>query len=387
MATIAVPGGPAPLATTGSAMTPDLQCEGVSKSFGSLLAVDRVSVEIPAGSFFSILGPSGCGKTTLMRMIAGFEEPSAGDIRIKGRSVLDTPPNRRNVKMVFQHLALFPMMNVAQNIAYGLQCRGAAKAEVTRRVAEVLQRIGLPDVGHKEVGQLSGGQKQRIAIARCMVLDPDVLLLDEPLGALDLKLRERMKIELKLLQHQFNTTFVYITHDQSEALVMSDRVAVMNAGRFEQVGTPEELYHSPRSAFVAGFVGDSNRWSARVTAADGGDITARTPAGVAFLGRSGGGAALAPGDPVAVFVRPEAIATVRRADAGTKPGGARNRMDGAVDSRLFNGANSRVLVRVAGDQLIEVDTPQADASASLAPGEAVELSWSREQTMCFRSPG
>jgi spermidine/putrescine transport system ATP-binding protein len=201
----------------------DLECLNVSKRFGSFTAVDDVSFQIPAGSFFSILGPSGCGKTTLMRMIAGFEEPASGDIRIKGNSVLGTPPNRRNVKMVFQHLALFPMMNVGENIAYGLRCHGAGRADIKRKVADVLARVGLPGVEAKEISQLSGGQKQRIVIARCMVLEPDVLLLDEPLGALDLKLRERMKVELKLLQHQFATTFVYITHDQSEALVMSDQ--------------------------------------------------------------------------------------------------------------------------------------------------------------------
>jgi spermidine/putrescine transport system ATP-binding protein len=241
-------------------MTYDLECLGITKRFGAFTAVNNVSFDIPSGSFFSILGPSGCGKTTLMRMIAGFEEPSAGDIRLKGRSVTGTPPNKRNVKMVFQHLALFPMMNVGENIAYGLRCAGLNRDEIKRRVGDVLARIGLPGVADKEINQLSGGQKQRIAIARCMVLEPDVLLLDEPLGALDLKLREHMKIELKLLQHQFDTTFVYITHDQSEALVMSDRVAVMNGGRFEQVGTPQELYHSPSDGFVAGFVGDSNRW-------------------------------------------------------------------------------------------------------------------------------
>src|SRR5262245_6033727 len=247
----------------------DLECLGITKRFGGFAAVDGVSFSVPRGSFFSILGPSGCGKTTLMRMIAGFEEPTSGDIRLKGRSVVGTPPNRRNVKMVFQHLALFPMMNVGENIAYGLRCRGAGRDEIRRKVTDVLARIGLPGVEGKEISQLSGGQKQRIAIARCMVLEPDVLLLDEPLGALDLKLRERMKIELKLLQHQFATTFLYITHDQSEALVMSDRVAVMNAGRFEQVGTPQELYHQPRTAFVAGFVGDSNRWQGRVASASG----------------------------------------------------------------------------------------------------------------------
>ncbi len=236
----------------------DLSCEAVTKRFGAFTAVDEVSLDIPSGSFFSILGPSGCGKTTLMRMIAGFETPNAGDIRIKGESVLGLPPNRRNVKMVFQHLALFPMMNVGENIAYGLRCRGDEKSEIAGKVARVLERVGLPGVEDKRIEQLSGGQKQRIAIARCMVLEPDVLLLDEPLGALDLKLRERMKIELKQLQHQFETTFLYITHDQSEALVMSDTVAVMNAGRFEQIGTPQELYDNPGSGFVAGFVGDSN---------------------------------------------------------------------------------------------------------------------------------
>ena len=368
-------------------MQQDLEVDRVTKRYADHLAVDALSFAVPRGSFFSILGPSGCGKTTLLRLIAGFLAPDEGDVRIGGRSMRGVAPNRRPANMVFQQLALFPMMSVGENVAFGLARRGVARAERERKAAAMLERVGLAGAGGKRVDELSGGQRQRVAIARSLVLEPTLLLLDEPLGALDLKLREHMKIELKQLQAEFGTTFVYITHDQSEALVMSDRVAVMNAGRFEQVGTPEELYHSPRSAFVAGFVGDSNRWSARVTASDGGDITARTPAGVAFLGRSGGGAALAPGDPVAVFVRPEAIATVRRADAGTKPGGARNRMDGAVDSRLFNGANSRVLVRVAGDQLIEVDTPQADASASLAPGEAVELSWSREQTMCFRSPG
>ncbi|MFN3628399.1 MAG: ABC transporter ATP-binding protein, partial [Parvibaculum sp.] len=190
------------------------------------------------------------------------------DIRLKGKSVVTTPPNKRNVKMVFQHLALFPMMNVGENIAYGLHCRGAGKAEITERVRNVLERIGLPDVAQKQVAQLSGGQRQRIAIARCMVLEPDVLLLDEPLGALDLKLRERMKIELKMLQSQFDTTFLYITHDQSEALVMSDNVAVMNGGRFEQIGTPQDLYHKPASGFVAGFVGDSNRWQGKVASMD-----------------------------------------------------------------------------------------------------------------------
>jgi spermidine/putrescine transport system ATP-binding protein len=351
-------------------MSDDLECEGLSKRFGPFTAVDDVSFGVPRGSFFSILGPSGCGKTTLMRMIAGFETPSAGDIRLKGRSVVGVPPNRRNVKMVFQHLALFPMMNVGENIAYGLRCRGEGRAEIGRKVADVLARVGLPGVEGKEIGQLSGGQKQRIAIARCMVLEPDVLLLDEPLGALDLKLRERMKIELKQLQHQFATTFLYITHDQSEALVMSDRVAVMNAGRFEQVGTPQELYHAPASAFVAGFVGDSNRWLGRVVAADG--AGARVALGDGTPVTAGWGAGpLAEGAAAEVFVRPEAIRLGQRENALT----------GVVEGLLFNGASSRVLVRAAGE-LIEVDDP-AQGTARRAAGEAVTLGWEAGQARAY----
>ncbi|HIP80387.1 MAG TPA: ABC transporter ATP-binding protein, partial [Kiloniellaceae bacterium] len=330
----------------------DLECTDVSKTFGRLRAVDEVSFKIPSGSFFSILGPSGCGKTTLMRMIAGFEDPTAGDVKIKGASVLNTPPNKRNVKMVFQHLALFPMMNVYENIAYGLRCNGTGKAEIEQKVKRVLERIALPDVGEREIHQLSGGQKQRIAIARCMVLDPDVLLLDEPLGALDLKLREAMKIELKLLQHQFNTTFVYITHDQSEALVMSDNVAVMNHGRFEQIGSPQQLYHSPASAFVAGFVGDANRWNGRVLEAANGGIRVETAAGLDLGCTAGSGQKFQNGDTVEVFVRPEFIRTGRREAV---PAAGHNRLEGVVDSLLFNGANSRVLVRSGTGGLIEAD--------------------------------
>lgn len=364
----------------------DLECLNVSKRFGSFTAVDDVTFQIPAGSFFSILGPSGCGKTTLMRMIAGFEEPAAGDIRIKGNSVLGTPPNRRNVKMVFQHLALFPMMNVGENIAYGLRCHGAGKAEVRRKVADVLARVGLPDVAEKEIGQLSGGQKQRIAIARCMVLEPDVLLLDEPLGALDLKLRERMKIELKLLQHQFATTFVYITHDQSEALVMSDQVAVMNAGKFEQVGTPQELYFTPNTAFVAGFVGDSNRWRGRVVSAEGDSVSVETSEGHKLVGLRGrNGATLDRGDTVEVFVRPGAITIGRAGGVPRRP--QENALGGKIDSLLFNGADSRVLVRTGDGSLVQAALSEAGAHGDLRPGEPIELVWPHKQTNCFRATG
>ncbi|KGF70014.1 spermidine/putrescine ABC transporter ATP-binding protein [Hoeflea sp. BAL378] len=361
----------------------DLECIEIKKHFGSVRAVDDVSFEIPKGSFFSILGPSGCGKTTLMRMIAGFEQPSSGDIRIKGKSVIGTPPNKRNVKMVFQHLALFPMMNVYENIAYGLRCAGASRDVIRTKVHDVLARISLPDVANREISQLSGGQKQRIAIARCMVLDPDVLLLDEPLGALDLKLREAMKIELKLLQHQFDTTFVYITHDQSEALVMSDNVAIMDKGKFVQIGTPQELYHRPAAAFVAGFVGDTNRWAGRVTRVENGAVEVATDAGLIIRGSVRGAGAPSAGDAVHVFVRPEFITAARA--GGQAPTGAagQNVIEGRIDSILFNGANSRVLVRDKAGELIEADVVLTGGVEDLKPKDDVTLSWSPEQTMSF----
>jgi spermidine/putrescine transport system ATP-binding protein len=360
----------------------DLECVEVTKHFGTFTAVDGVSLQVAQGTFFSILGPSGCGKTTLMRMIAGFEQPSSGDIRINDRSVLATPPNRRPVNMVFQHLALFPMMNVADNIGYGLRRRGLPRADIVQRVNTVLARIGLPGAGPKRINQLSGGQKQRVAIARCMVLEPTVLLLDEPLGALDLKLREHMKIELKQLQHQFGTTFLYITHDQSEALVMSDQVAVMNGGRLEQVGTPQELYYRPTSVFVAGFVGDSQSWDGRVTARSGETLAVATGNGLSLLARSAG-APLDEGMEVRLFVRPEAIEIA----AGSLSAAA-NRLSGTLESVLFNGANSRAMVRISTGDLLAVAMAPA-ASLALMPGAAVELGFAADQVLAFpaRRPG
>lgn len=358
----------------------DLECENIVKRFGPFTAVDGVSLEIPSGSFFSILGPSGCGKTTLMRMIAGFETPNSGDIRLKGKSVVDTPPNKRNVKMVFQHLALFPMMNVGENIAYGLRCRGENKADITAKVAAVLDRISMPGVQEKQISQLSGGQKQRIAIARCMVLNPDVLLLDEPLGALDLKLREHMKIELKQLQSRFDTTFLYITHDQSEALVMSDNVAVMNAGRFEQIGAPETLYHAPKTAFVAGFVGDSNRWDGTVSSVSGDQASVVMADGLEMVARIGG-ATPAPGGKVEVFVRPEAMQVLPQ--VSSTPSDAMNTIAGVVDSLLFNGAASRVLVRTASGLLIEVVHRIDAGQVRVRAGDPVRVGWAHDAGLCF----
>jgi spermidine/putrescine transport system ATP-binding protein len=360
----------------------DLECRDLVKTYGTFKAVDGISVQIPSGSFFSILGPSGCGKTTALRLVAGFGEPTSGDILIKGRSVLKTPPNKRPVNMVFQHLALFPMMNVAENIGYGLRRRGMAREDIAKRVADILARVDLPHAGDKRIDQLSGGQKQRIAIARCMVLDPAVLLLDEPLGALDLKLREHMKVELKQLQHQFGTTFIYITHDQSEALVMSDKVAVMNHGRFEQVGSPQELYFNPNTAFVAGFVGDANRWAGKAVSANGQVVTVERADGVRLNGMAGEDGAIARGGAVEIFVRPEEI-SIEPAGTTPLPPDGTNQLQGEVESFLFNGAMSRVLVRAGAGAPISVAFAHDSGIGNFAVGQPVSLRFAPVKCRCF----
>jgi spermidine/putrescine transport system ATP-binding protein len=358
----------------------DLEALGVEKRFGGFTAVADLSFSVERGSFFSILGPSGCGKTTLLRMIAGFQQPDSGEIRIGGASMNGVAPNRRPVNMVFQHLALFPMMNVSENVGYGLARRGLPRAEITRRVGEMLERVSLGGSQDKRVDQLSGGQKQRVAIARSLVLEPTLLLLDEPLGALDLKLREHMKIELKQLQAAFGTTFVYITHDQSEALVLSDRVAVMNAGRFEQIGTPQQLYYEPATPVVAGFVGANNRIAGRATGVAGEAVELVTAAGLYLFARRRG--AVATGDAVEAYVRPEVVQLAR--DAAALPPDQPS-YAGRIESLLFDGANSAVLLREASSQLeFRVALPQAGRLADLSVGEVVAFAFDPQRAVCFR---
>jgi spermidine/putrescine transport system ATP-binding protein len=354
----------------------DLELLGVSKRFDDHLAVDDVSFAVGKGEFFSILGPSGCGKTTLMRLIAGFAEPSAGEIRIGGRTVLGIPANRRPVNMVFQSLALFPMMSVGENVAYGLRCRGIGKAEATTRMLKMLERVGLPGFANRAVATLSGGQRQRVAIARCLVLEPTLVLLDEPLGALDLKLREQMKLELKQIQATFDTTFVYITHDQSEALVMSNRVAVMNSGRFEQVGTPRELYHNPATRFVAGFVGDTNSWTGEAVRSAGGSVAVHLPGGSVIEGTG-----RADNTRAACFVRPEAISIASTPETlGILP----NRFSGRVSAVLFDGANSSVMIEIPDlDQPLRASLPQVGPMAGLSVGAPVVVGWTAEAARIF----
>ena len=359
--------------------TPDLEARAVVKRFGAHTAVDSLSFSVARGSFFSILGPSGCGKTTLLRMIAGFIAPDDGDILIGGNSMSDVAPNRRPVNMVFQQLALFPMMNVGENVAFGLARRGMARAERAKKSAAMLERVGLGGAGHKAVDELSGGQRQRVAIARSLVLEPTLLLLDEPLGALDLKLREHMKIELKQLQAAFGTTFVYITHDQSEALVLSDHVGVMNKGRFEQLGTPQELYYSPATPFVAGFVGSNNRISGRATSVSAGIVELESAEGWTIRAAAHG--TVQAGAQVEAFVRPE-VASLGRTPAELPVG--QPSYTANVESLLFDGANSAVLVRESKSRFeFRIALPQTGRFADLRVGEALHVGFDPERAACF----
>lgn len=360
-------------------MPNDLSVRNIIKRFGKFTAVDNVSFDVPEGSFFSILGPSGCGKTTLLRMIAGFEEPTSGVLEIRGKNMLGVPPNRRPVNLVFQHLALFPMMDVAENIGFGLKRRGVSAPEIKKKTETMLERVGLPGYGIKQINQLSGGQKQRVAIARCLVLEPSVLLLDEPLGALDLKLREQMKVELKKLQAKVGTTFIYITHDQSEALVMSDQVAVMNHGRFEQVDTPQNLYGNPDTPFVAQFVGDNNKWRGKVTQSNSDEVLIETDEGYSFHTKAH--SSCPAGSTVDLFLRPEAMRIEPQQTEGL------NVFDVTVKAILFDGANSRLLTVTKEDHELVVTLPQNHEFDHIVEGDAISVGWHPDSGICFEAEG
>jgi putative spermidine/putrescine transport system ATP-binding protein len=324
-------------------MTPAVSFQNVSRHFGAVRAVDGASFDIEAGAFFAMLGPSGSGKTTCLRLIAGFEQPSAGHIEIFGETAEGVPPYRRSVNTVFQDYALFPHMNVAENVAYGLMIRRVPRPEREAQAREALAMVKLAGLEARRPGELSGGQRQRVALARALVNRPKVLLLDEPLGALDLKLREQMQVELKALQQALGITFVFVTHDQGEALSMADRVAIFNDGKVVQIGTPEEVYERPQTRFVADFVGSSNLISPDVAARFGGS----------------GWASL----------RPEKIALL---PAGARPGDGLLSAEGTVTAVQYQGAVTRLIVDVAGTAL-GVSLPAGAAAAER--GRAVTLAW------------
>ncbi len=347
----------------------DVELVDVTRRFGDVTAVDALTVRIEAGSFFSLLGPSGCGKTTTLRLVAGFEQPDQGEIRIAGVDVAGVPPYRRSVNTVFQHYALFPHLDVADNVGYGLKQKGVERAERTRRVGEALELVRLSGYDRRRTWQLSGGQQQRVALARALVNKPTVLLLDEPLGALDLKLRRAMQHELKSLQTQTGVTFIYVTHDQEEALTMSDRLAVMRSGRIRQEGTPRELYDAPVERYVADFVGVSNFFPARVVAVDA-PLLLETTSGYRLRAvRPDGTGPVAAGADVSIAVRPERV-RLDGPDAGGVPGRLveTTYLGDATEFRVRTAALGDVVARRLNSE------PGAEA-ARYAVGDAVTVVW------------
>lgn len=350
----------------------DVSVSNLTKRWGDLTAVDNISFDVPKGSFFSVLGPSASGKTTVLRMIAGFETPTAGDIFIRGQRINDVPPNKRPCNLVFQRLALFPMMNVIDNVTFGLRRRGGLdKAEMEKMANDVLARVDLKGLNNRKINQISGGQQQRVALARSLVLDPTVLLLDEPLSALDLKLRQDMKLELKRLQHRMGTTFMYITHDQTIALAMSDIVAVINFGKLEQVASPEILYREPATHFVASFVGENNRWNNGKVVKFTDDTTCQVDFG-GILSNARMGEKLKPGDNVDLFIRPEMILL--------KPGKQGSGNLGKVKEINFDGSSSLVVVDLLESKpplSINVKLQHTEETPDIAVGDTVTVSWGK----------
>jgi spermidine/putrescine transport system ATP-binding protein len=357
--------------------TDSVVLESVTKRFGDVTAVDGIDLAISEGEFFTMLGPSGCGKTTTLRMIAGFEEVDAGRLTIDGEDMLGIPPNKRPTNTVFQSYALFPHLTVKENVAFGLKRKRVEKREVERRVSGELERVGLADQGNRKPAQLSGGMQQRVALARALVNLPRVLLLDEPLGALDLKLRKGLQVELKKIQQEVGITFVYVTHDQEEALTMSDRIAVMNSGRIEQIGDPEQVYDRPTTTFVAGFIGVSNLMPGTVRkSGENGEV--ELDSGVR-VGTDVDGFAV--GDRCHAVVRPEKLAI-------GSGGRGEPSVEGLVESSLYLGTSTQLIVRLSDEVRMTVLVPNADEAErqSLPGGGAnVKLSWAPEHMHLVRS--
>ena len=341
----------------------EIRLVGLVKRFEDVTAVDGIDLDVPGGEFFALLGPSGCGKTTTLRLVAGFEQPTDGRILLDGVDMVRTPPHKRKVNTVFQSYALFPFLSVADNVAFGLRFQDVDKAEARRRVAEALALVQLQGLERRRPAQLSGGQQQRVALARALVLNPTVLLLDEPLGALDAKLRKTLQVELKALQEAVGITFVYVTHDQEEALTMSDRLAVM-AGRIEQVGPPTELYEAPASTYVAGFLGVANLFSATAGARDGGG-RCRLRLGEFELEASGGDTA-ATGE-VRVVIRPGRVRLEEYGSTGP------NRVPGMVERLVYQGPATQLVIRLANGEALQALVQNQGQPLSWRQGTAIAV--------------
>lgn len=337
----------------------------VTIRFGDFTAVHNTNLEIKSGEFFSFLGPSGCGKTTLLRCISGFSDPTEGRVLIGGKDMAGIGPNKRPTALIFQHLALFPLMSVAENIAFPLEVGGVSKKDRRKRADELLDMIALPGIGDKKISELSGGQKQRVAIARALAVEPDILLLDEPLSALDLKLRQHMRTELRDIQQRVGVTFIYITHDQGEALTMSDRLAVMREGVIQQVGAPNEIYNTPQTAFVASFVGENNAITGKINHINGEMITLTTPLGD-VVGKAGIDEKFALGDECCLFIRPEQLTI----SEGATP---QNAIKATLNNQEFEGATNHLFLENSGVQLRVSQSNIGALATSFSRGMSLDL--------------
>jgi spermidine/putrescine transport system ATP-binding protein len=348
-----------------------VQLDQVTKRFGEFTAVDTISLSVREGEFFSLLGPSGCGKTTTLRMIAGFELPSEGEIYLHGNPVGQLPPFKRNVNTVFQNYALFPHLTVEQNVAFGLEMKKVAKDEIQQRVKQSLDMVRLPNIGRRKPNQLSGGQRQRVALARALINRPEVLLLDEPLGALDLKLRKAMQLELKELQQRLGITFVFVTHDQEEALVMSDRMGVLSEGHLLQVGTPREIYEQPANRFVADFIGETNFLNGRILQFQNGLATVTIADSLTMQATCSD--PVETGQQVTVTIRPEKI---HLHPNGTAPAPDETTFPGRILHAVFLGTDTRFSVELAEGAVVEVRYQNAQmGQEEFAEGQPVTVSW------------
>ena len=356
-------------------MTPTvkLSIRDATKTYGAVTALAGASLELGEGEFLTLLGPSGSGKTTLLMMVAGLVPPTSGEIWIDGKRATYLPPNKRDIGIVFQSYALFPHLTVRENIAFPLRMRRMPEAEIMREVARVLEIVQLPQMADRLPRALSGGQQQRIALARCMVYRPSIILMDEPLGALDRRLRDQMQLEIKDLHGRLGITVLYVTHDQDEAMTMSDRICLMNQGRIEQIGTPQELYLRPRSVFAAEFLGESNILDASLIAAGPPLATLRGPAGLTLSATSAGGAS--PGTPLKIVVRPECV----RLLGADEP--FANAAPGRVKERVFIGGVSRLFVELADGTVLSIKQLTQDGAAAVRPGDAVRVGWHPEHTL------
>lgn len=348
----------------------ELEIRGLTKRYSPQVTVGPISFEVLAGEFFSLLGPSGCGKTTTLRCIAGFETLSEGSIRLRGERLDDKPPHRRDVGLVFQNYALFPHLTVFDNVAFGLRLRSVAAAEMKVRVRRMLELVDLPDLAGRFPAQLSGGQQQRIAIARSLVLEPQILMFDEPLSNLDFKLRTQMRDELRRLQRRLGKTSIYVTHDQTEALALSDRIAVLSHGQIEQIGTPDEIYERPATTFVADFIGSSNLFPARIVERNGRHTMVETVDGLRLCCSSGNGADGTSPD-VSVLVRPERIRIeeLRGAERGSEP----NHFRARIAEITYLGEDLHLSLELAGGQLLRAALKNGSAARGFAPARQVEI--------------